>query len=61
MTNSTALATAADVSKMVTDAATTQGAQAQKMLEDGAVKASHCSRFICVNSQATTRLAIRLM
>lgn len=39
MTTSTALATAADVSKMVSDAANTHGAQAQKMMEDGAVKA----------------------
>jgi len=39
MNNATPLATAADVSKMMNDAAATHGAQAQKMLQDGTVKA----------------------
>ena len=39
MNNVTPLATAANVTKMVTDAAATHGAQAQKMLEEGSVKA----------------------
>lgn len=39
MTNTKSLATAADVSRMVNEAATTHGAQAQKMMEDGASKA----------------------
>lgn len=39
MKNATPLATAADVSRMVNETATTHGAQAQKMMEDGAAKA----------------------
>ena len=39
MNNITPRATTTDVTKMVTDAAATQGAQAQKLIEEGTVKA----------------------
>lgn len=51
MSNTTPLATAADVSRMVSDAAATHSAQAQKMMEDGAARARTALETSMVQAQ----------